>query len=48
MAAIFLTVNGFIYPFGRMTTFLLSRQWLNNRIRKKERHQETGGDEMGF
>jgi hypothetical protein len=22
MAAIFLTVNDFIYPFGRMTTFL--------------------------
>lgn len=42
-AAIFLTVNDFIYPFGRMTTFL-SRQWLSRKESWEEwgRHGEMG------
>lgn len=27
MAAIFLTMNDFIYPFGRMTIFFFREQW---------------------
>lgn len=27
MVAIFLTMNDFIYPFGRMTIFFLREQW---------------------
>lgn len=42
-AAIFFTVNDFIYPFGRMTTFL-SRQWLN---RIEPREEKTLGGRWG-